>query len=155
MKRRIRKMMVVLLLLGSASMVFAQGGKPSKEEMEEKIKVLKISYLTARLDLTEAEAQKFWPIYNAFEEEMKDFRPPHPGEAKPDIEAMSDAEIENKINEMFKNQYQRIELEEAYFQKFKAVIPLQKVMKMYKAEKDFKKEIIEKFKEHKKGPPQD
>ena len=35
----------------------------------DKIKTLKIAYITEKLDLSKKEAQQFWPIYNAFEEE--------------------------------------------------------------------------------------
>ena len=32
----------------------------------QKIKVLKISYITDALELTEADAARFWPVYNDF-----------------------------------------------------------------------------------------
>ena len=35
----------------------------------DKIKTLKIAFITEKLDLSEKEAQQFWPVYNAFEEE--------------------------------------------------------------------------------------
>ena len=40
----------------------------------DKIKMLKISYLTDRLKLTPDEAQKFWPIYNANDEKQFELR---------------------------------------------------------------------------------
>ena len=43
----------------------AQGKKGSRE----KIKALKVAYLTEQLNLTSSEAEKFWPIYNRFEKE--------------------------------------------------------------------------------------
>ena len=38
-----------------------------KKESRDKIKALKISYLTEQLNLTTREAQNFWPIYNDHE----------------------------------------------------------------------------------------
>ena len=35
----------------------------------EKIKALKVSFITEKLELTSNEASKFWPIYNKFETE--------------------------------------------------------------------------------------
>ncbi len=36
-----------------------------------RIEALKIAYITKRLDLSPDEAQKFWPIYNQYAEELK------------------------------------------------------------------------------------
>ena len=46
-----------------------QGKRPTKE----KIKAMKISYITSELDLSPKEAQVFWPIYNEFEAKMEGF----------------------------------------------------------------------------------
>ena len=59
------KILTTLLLLFSL-MGFTQDD-PSKKE---KIKALKTAFITTELDLTSAEAEKFWPIYNAFEEKQ-------------------------------------------------------------------------------------
>jgi len=40
----------------------------------DRVKAYKIAYITDQLSLTEKEAQKFWPIYNAHEELMRKFR---------------------------------------------------------------------------------
>jgi len=63
------KLYVVLLVLAS-SLTFAQGN----QEKREKVKALKVAFLTEKLALTSEEAQKFWPIYNAFEEKQFEIR---------------------------------------------------------------------------------
>jgi len=45
--------------------VFSQHTNKVKDE--EKIKAEKVAFLTTQLDLTVAEAQKFWPLYNEYE----------------------------------------------------------------------------------------
>jgi len=63
------KLYVVLLLLATC-FTFAQGN----QEKREKIKALKVAFLTEKLTLTSEEAQKFWPIYNAYEEKQFEIR---------------------------------------------------------------------------------
>jgi Skp family chaperone for outer membrane proteins len=63
------KLYVILLLLAT-SFTFAQGN----QEKREKIKALKVAFLTEKLALSSEEAQKFWPIYNAFEEKQFEIR---------------------------------------------------------------------------------
>ena len=41
-----------------------------RNKSHEKIKSLKIAYLTEQLALTSSEAEKFWPIYNSFDQEQ-------------------------------------------------------------------------------------
>ena len=44
-------------------------------EIFEKIKAEKISFFTSKLDLTPAEAQAFWPVYNEYEKKKFDIQP--------------------------------------------------------------------------------
>ena len=37
----------------------------------EKVQALKIAFITQKLDLTSDEAQRFWPVYNRYENEIK------------------------------------------------------------------------------------
>ncbi|MEB8347550.1 hypothetical protein OO010_15985, partial [Flavobacteriaceae bacterium KMM 6898] len=59
--------LVLLLLITVVS--FAQD-RPDRE----KIKALKVAFITERLDLSSKEAQLFWPIYNEHEANMDALR---------------------------------------------------------------------------------
>jgi len=52
-----------LLLLFSIK-TFAQ---PGKEEKLKQLQKQKMNYFTERLDLSEQEAKKFWPVYNDYQ----------------------------------------------------------------------------------------
>ncbi|MFM1931905.1 MAG: hypothetical protein RL226_1208 [Bacteroidota bacterium] len=56
-----------LLLFTLLSVTLAAQPGPPRDK--EKLKQLKIAFLTEELSLTTDEAQKFWPVYNAFESE--------------------------------------------------------------------------------------
>ena len=64
---------VTSLLLFISFNFYAQGEK--MKEKREQIKTMKIAFLTSELDLSVSEAEKFWPVYNAFEE--KEFELKH------------------------------------------------------------------------------
>ena len=57
----------IVFIISFSILSFSQGNR-------DKIKTLKIAFITEKLDLSEQEAQKFWPVYNAFEEENFKFR---------------------------------------------------------------------------------
>ena len=63
-----KKIISVLVLAALMSVAaFAQkhekGGK-NKEEWRDKVRAEQVAFLTSELNLSEAEAQKFWPVYN-------------------------------------------------------------------------------------------
>ena len=64
MKKIISTLAVVLLC---SAAVFAQdkgNRKASKNEGREKMRAEQVAFITSELNLTEAEAQAFWPVYN-------------------------------------------------------------------------------------------
>lgn len=60
-----------LLLTGNFTVAYAQDGADDAGKKEQKIKALYVAYVTQQLNLTETEAQKFWPLHAQFETEMK------------------------------------------------------------------------------------
>ena len=68
---KISKILLVFLLLFSI-VSFAQGGK--FREKREQIKALKVAFITEELKLTPAEAEKFWPLYNAYDSKQTELR---------------------------------------------------------------------------------
>ena len=42
----------------------------NKKFNSEKIRTFKLAFLTEKLNLTEVEAEKFWPIYNSYSKKM-------------------------------------------------------------------------------------
>ena len=64
------KKFVLFLVFISAnfSLVKAQD---DKDKRSEKIQALKIAFITQKIELTSDEAQKFWPVYNRYETEIR------------------------------------------------------------------------------------
>lgn len=62
--------LAALLILLSAAGAQAQE-KKSKKESQDRWKIEKIAFLTDAMELTSAEAEKFWPVYNKAEAEKK------------------------------------------------------------------------------------
>lgn len=45
-----------------------------------KLEAIKIAYITQQLNLTPAEAQRFWPVYNSYSSEVKAARNTYPND---------------------------------------------------------------------------
>jgi hypothetical protein len=66
---KMKKFVLFLVLItASFSLVKAQD---DKDKRSEKIQALKIAFITQKIELTSDEAQKFWPVYNRYETEIR------------------------------------------------------------------------------------
>lgn len=52
----------------------AQKQKPSEADLDKRFEAHHIAFVTTKLNLTSQEAEKFWPIYNKWQQEKKDLR---------------------------------------------------------------------------------
>jgi len=136
----------LFVLLISISFLSAQ--KPGRERIAEKVEAHKIAFITNELNLTPEESQKFWPLYNEYSAKERDLRPEFKGRP----ESATESEANEIINRFFENEEKRLNLMKNYYQKFKAVLPATKVVRLHFAERKFKEKLLEKMKERRDVP---
>lgn len=134
------------------SIAFAQEGvdRSEKKENRENIEAMKVAFITQKLDLTPQEAQQFWPVYNQFTDRAKELRKKRRQdnrEARSNFDELSDKEVEQAIMTDMSNRQKELDLQREYHEKFKAVLPIKKVAKLYAAEEQFKMVLINKLKD--------
>lgn len=110
----------------------------------EKIEAIKIGFITKKLNLTSEESQKFWPVYNQFEEEKKQIRKSTIGaikELKEDGDFTA-TEAEQAITKHLEFKSKDLDLTKKYIAEFKKVLPVTKVAKLITLEEQFKKLLM-------------
>lgn len=122
-----------------------------KSEKHEQIKALKVSFFTTALDLTPDEAAKFWPIYNAYDEKQYKIRHekmrPILKQMKGDgLDKMSAKEAEANLAKLEAADKELYNLKAKLIDELKPVIGPIKILKLKKAEEDFKQKLLEQFK---------
>ncbi|MGB0178240.1 MAG: hypothetical protein ACPF9D_13825, partial [Owenweeksia sp.] len=60
------KALSLLLAITFTSPIFAQ----QRDRVNDRIEAMRAQFFTEKLDLTPEEAQKFWPVYNQYREEL-------------------------------------------------------------------------------------
>ena len=110
----------------------------------------KISYFTSKMQLNSEESQKFWPIVNAMEAEIKALKNAnaHGRMMLNGKEDISDKELEEIMDSKIYMSKDMIDIKIKYHEKFKEVLPIKKVAKYYEATKDFKKIQAQRKKQH-------
>jgi hypothetical protein len=114
-------------------------------DKREKIEALKVSYLTEKMNLTPEEAQKFWPVYNQYKADMKTLKKDKralAADSKESFETMSDSEITALVDQKLVIDQKALDLKKKYHVEFKKVLPIKKVALLYKAEDQFKRELL-------------
>lgn len=154
MKRTTILLFTIVLSLGS---VFAQNKNRTyneiPEDMKDKVKAHKVAFLTEHLDLTSKEAEKFWPIYNEFENKKETERQTvfELINKKPEeFENMTDSEAEKILNGLRAHEERMSSLEKEYENKILKVLPAKKVLKLHNTERKFKRELLRDLKERRR-----
>ena len=99
-------------------------------------------FFTQKANLTEDEANAFFPVYNELQQKKRDLNREirhlsfDDGQPKTEEQAAQDLEAIANVN------IKIAELEKEYLQKFKQVLPASKILKVQNAEEEFNSQIL-------------
>ena len=152
------KQPLFILLLFVSSVSFGQGFKPGRERVRDKVEAMKVGFITERLNLTPEEAKVFWPVYNKYQDELESVRKSRRENlinAKMNFDEMSDKDVDKAIETEISSRQNELDLLKKYHPQFKQVLPIKKVAKLYRAEEDFKRKLLDLIQEKRedKKPP--
>ena len=169
MKNKIYNALTVLAIqfaicnLQSAILSAQPSNEADSKPQQEKRKAMKIGMISSEMELTPAEAEKFWPVYNELEKSKEKLREeqknkmgklnPSKG-AQPDQKTgasgengsatlttkgkvLSDQEYEALLQSEFEFRQKMLDLDRAFYGKLKSVVSPKKVVKLYEAERKF------------------
>ena len=98
-------------------------------DKRENIETLKIGFLTKKLDLTSEEAQKFWPVYNAYRNDVEALQKNYAGQTSADQQL----DLEQK----------KLDLKKKYKPQFEAALGTEKLNLLYNLEHKFQEKLKE------------
>lgn len=118
-------------------------------QRHDKFKKLKIPFISERVNLTADEAEKFWPIYNAYEETTSKLR--HEKirglhrEIKENRESLSEVKAKQLLADLTKYENQLHAEEAKLIQQLKPILSDKKIILLKMAEEDFKKRLFDRY----------
>ena len=147
MKKFLNTFITFALMLVATTGVQAQGKfDPS---WKEKLMSEKVAFITMELDLTPEEAQAFWPVYNKVRKDldasMHEVMKSHK-ELSEAVEANKPKkEISTLLDKHLQAKSQQDKIEQEAAESYKAVLPVEKVAKLFVAEEKFRRQYIHKL----------
>jgi hypothetical protein len=150
MMKRLLYFAATLLLLVPQS-VTAQTQQQGQGQETERIAAFKIALFTRRLNLSPTEAEKFWPLYNEYDnrriklqqERSETIRSINLNEAR-----MSDADLIKAGDKLVSLQVEEAALTQTLHNKLKEVLPPAKVIRVYQAENQFRSQLLNELREN-------
>lgn len=122
--------------------------------VRDRIKTLKVAFITERVGLTSKEAQQFWPIYNEHEDNLKEIRRKERAELEVNIaraQDLSNTDSERLLDRLLELQFEKQKVDQDFLSRLRTVIPAKKVLLLVKAEEDFKRQMIQEFRKRRGG----
>ncbi len=122
---------ILSLILFCLTVSFSALAQDAPKTEVQRLEAYKIAYLTKKLNLSPSEAQKFWPIYNKYQEEVKNLR----------VDSRQDKKSEIETEEKMLN------IRKKYNDEFSKALNNEKVNTLFRSEREFslmvQKELME------------
>jgi len=135
-------------------MVLWTSGLCAQGPVQERIKTLKVAFITERLGLTSQEAQQFWPVYNAHDQSLQKLRRKERqrfGSQLPFLNDLTEKEASDLLSEYSAIQKEKHLLEQKFVSDMQGVLPAKKIVLLLKAEEDFKKRLLQQVRKRRTG----
>lgn len=130
--------LLILFTLISTS-IFAQ--RTQQKFDREKYESAKVAFITNRLDLKPDQAEKFWPVFNEYNEEREQMMRELSKINKESEGDVSEAKAQELINNRFKIQQSLLDLEKSFTKDISKVISTSQALKLGGVSRDFVRQI--------------
>lgn len=134
--KHLYKILLLLILLSLPTAGFSQHGD------KDKVEALRVSFITKKLELTTSESEKFWPVYNEYNDKIKAVRKNLRQSIKKSPDNLSDKEAEEIYQLDMKSKQAEADVHKQYGEKIKGIIGVKKYVTLRKAEEEFKEELL-------------
>lgn len=135
-----------LLLLFTCSFYAQDNIKDKKEQ----VKAMKVAFLTTELNLSTQEAEKFWPLYNSYDdkqfeirhEKMRTFKGRMSDDA---LNRISEKDAAILLNQMDAADEELFLLRKKFTKSLRTILPAVKILKLKKSEDDFYRKLLQQY----------
>ncbi|WP_339705870.1 hypothetical protein [uncultured Kriegella sp.] len=145
---RLKKITTLAILL-TVSLFY---GQKSQQDWD-KIKALKVAFITEQLSLTSQEAQSFWPLYNEYEASRYALRRKEHNQIRDkikDASNLSEKAASELLDQYLSFEEEEEELDKIFLKKAAKIISAKKSLLLIRSEEEFKRQLIRRY-HQKKG----
>ncbi|MDI1356389.1 MAG: hypothetical protein PSX36_15845 [bacterium] len=138
-----KRFFTILLFLAT---FFGPLRSPAQQDRN-KVEALRISFISKRLELTPAESEKFWPVYNEYNDKLRAIKRNLRTSYHKKSGELSDNEAEELYQLDVQSKQAEADVHKHYSERIKGIIGVKKTVKLRLAEEEFKREMINTIRE--------
>lgn len=146
--RQIFRILIVFIFIALGVKAYSQ-----TDDTEKALKSEKVAFLTKKLELTQNEAKRFWPLYDEYwakKTKILNDRRKLADDFIQNINNITDKEAVDYANRYVESQKREAELIAEYNNLLLKILPPKKVMLLYQSNYEFKNYLLKKVQETKK-----
>lgn len=119
-----KKLLFLMLFMISTSLGLAQRG--------ERVASIKVAFIANKLNLDPKTAERFWPVYNQYDEELHNL-----------IEEKRRAKKDDaSVEDMLDTEQKVVDLRKKYTAQFSKIISNDQIATLFRAEKEFRQMLL-------------
>jgi len=148
--KAMKRGVVVLIVMMILSSLRVSAQNPNLE----KLNSYKIAFFTQKLNLTPQEAEKFWPIYNDYQDRKNKIQVERVQMTRTVVQNganMSDKELTELGDKYFGLEIKEADLSKEFYNNMKGILPPLKIFKFYQAENQYKLVLLNELQERRQG----
>jgi hypothetical protein len=119
--------LALLILLGLPGLGYSQQDESGNINDRKKIQAMEVAYITKELDLTPEEAQKFWPVFNKYRDDVKGVL------------------TDKNISDQLEKQQKVLDLRKKYRTDFTRILTQERANKVFSSEDQFRQMVRREF----------
>lgn len=146
---------ILPLLLGLLAFLASLFGGTASAQNEgfmqnprERLKAMRVAFITQRVELSASQAQRFWPVFNELQDKLDDLdaekkKLNHNTLQDHRSGELTDQQLRESMARNFEIEQEVLNLRKTYHDRFLGIISPKQVASLYMAEQAFKKFLIE------------
>ena len=142
---------IIVLFLFSIFSLQSSAQRGGARQNLQRVQAAKVGYITERVALTPEQAERFWPVYNRYQKELRTVRRTNLDAARDRRQAagseLSEAQSRQAIEASLEMQEERLALKRKYKDEFLRVISAQQLVELYQAEQDFNRVLLQRLRQ--------
>ena len=142
------RMYLLLLCLLSAGTVWGQRNGGGREEIDpERLQTARIAYITTRINIKPEQAEKFWPVFNAFTNSRENLMRTI-GDLSKGADTIGEEEAKSKLNQKLQLQQKLVDEEKIFIADASKVLTYRQLLLLQNIARDFNRYLYDR----QKGP---
>lgn len=123
-------------------LMLVAGNSALAQTSRDKVEALRVEYINKRVDLTTVEAERFWPVYNEYNDKIKAIRRNLRQNYRKAPEQVSEQEAEQLYTLFLQSKQAEADVHKQYNEKLKSIVGVKKMARLHLAEEEFRIKLM-------------